>query len=120
MNKERKIKGLQTQLNNLQGDVEAIKLDLTNKQDEYNFKKKKIKEIQHEINKYRHNGQIKISEHAIIRYLERVKGIDIAKIEKEIVTDEVRRMVGVLGGNGSYPNKEFKLVMKNYTIVTIV
>jgi len=50
------------------------------------------------------NNSITITEHAILRYLERVKGIDIEAIKKDIVTEEVLKQIKTLGA-GIYPVK---------------
>lgn len=120
MKEARKIKGLKSQIKILQGDVEALKIDVANKQREYHLKKNKINELQEEIERFEKNKNIKVSEHAIIRYFERVKGYDISAIEKEIVSEEIKNLVNELGGSGGYPNNGFKVLMKNYTVTTVI
>jgi hypothetical protein len=67
------------------------------------------------------NGKenLKVSEHAIVRYFERVLGSDIGLIEKKILTDEVVALVEKLGGTGTFNCDGFSVVIKNYTVVTI-
>ena len=120
MKQARKIKGLKSQLKIMQGDAEALKIEIANKQKEYNAKLNAIKTLKEEIEKFQNNKNIKVSEHAIVRYFERVKGFDISDIEKEILTDEVLNLVEQLGGTGGYPNSDFKVLMKDYTVTTIV
>lgn len=120
MNDIRKIKQLQSQLNKMIEDTEISKIEIANKQREYNQKLQNIAKLKETINSFDNNNKIKISEHAIIRYLERIKGLDIIEIEKEILTDEVLLLIEKLGGNGKYPVKDFQIVMKNYTITTII
>lgn len=115
----RKIKGLKSQLKIMQGDAESLKIEVSNKQREYNHKINKIKALKEEISKFENNENIKVSEHAIVRYFERVKGYNISEIEKEILTDDVLDLVKKLGGTGGYPNKNFKVLMKNFTVTTI-
>lgn len=116
----RKIKGLQSQLSALQGEAEAIKIDISSKQKEYNNKMNAINRLKQQIDNLSKNKNIKISEHALIRYFERVKGYDIDEIEKEILNDDILKMVEVLGGNGKYPNKDYSVVIKDFTVTTIV
>jgi len=120
MKEARKIKGLKSQLKIMEGDAEALKVEVANKQREYNAKRNKIQALKEEIDRFEKNGNIKVSEHAIVRYFERVKGFNISDIEKEILTEEVLKMVEQLGGNGGYPNKDFKVLMKDFTVTTIV
>jgi translation initiation factor 2B subunit (eIF-2B alpha/beta/delta family) len=120
MNDVRKIKQLQSQLNILISDAEVLKIEVSSKQREYNQKLQAINKLQEVIDSLNNNSNIKISEHAIIRYMERVKGLDISEIEKEILTEEVLVLIEKLGGSGKYPVKDFQIVMKDYTVTTIV
>lgn len=61
---------------------------------------------------------VEISEHAILRYLERVKGINIVEIRKEIVSEKNFNAIKTLS-NGKFPENGYKLVVKDNTIVTI-
>lgn len=101
-------------------DAEALKIEAANKQKEYNQKLQSVKKLKEAIGKLKEDNHVKISEHAIIRYFERVKGFNIPDIEKEILTQEILDLVEKLGGNGKYPNKGFSVVMKNYCVTTIV
>lgn len=121
MEEVRKIKGLKSQLRALQSDAELLKIEIGNKQREYGNKLKTIKSIEEQIKSIEKKGnKVKISEHAIVRYFERVRGFDISEIEKEILTEEVLKLIDALGGSGTYPNKEFKVVMKNNMVTTIM
>ncbi len=121
MKEVRKLKGLQSQLKLLEGDAEALLIEVSTKQREYNQKVQAVKKIREEIKSIDVDKTIKVSEHAIVRYFERVKGYNISDIEKEILSQEVVSMAEKLGGNGSYPNTGgFKVLMKNFTVTTII
>ena len=115
-----KIKNLQVQLNKLEGERQALKIQLSNTQKEYQLKQKTIKSIQNKIVKYNSKDNIEVSEHAIIRYFERVLGYDIEQIKSKILTNEIISLTQTLGGNGSYPNDGFKIILKNFTVVTLL
>jgi seryl-tRNA synthetase len=63
--------------------------------------------------------QLNVTDHALLRYLERVMGIDIEGIRNTIVNDKVQAIVDTLGdskvplGDGVYA------VVKNHNVVTI-
>ena len=61
----------------------------------------------------------RVSEHAVLRYLERVKGYNIAEVEHAILTPKVLKMIETLGGTGKFPGDGFTIVMKDYTVTTI-
>ncbi len=120
MKEKIKIKGLKSQLKIMEGEAQALKIKLANIQKEYHLKLKIINEIKTEIDKFNLSNTIEISDHAIVRYTERVLGYDIDYIKKQILTTEIQELIETLGGNGNYPNKDFKVVVKNNTVVTIV
>lgn len=120
MKEVRQHKQLKSQLNNLLADSESLKIEIANKQREYNQKLNSIQILKEEMEKINNSENLKVSEHAIVRYFERVKGFSIEEIEKEILSPQVIDLVGKLGGNGSYPNNNFSVVMKNHTVITIV
>lgn len=49
---------------------------------------------------------IEVSDHAIVRFLERVFGVDIDEIKKQILSDEMSEIAEQMG-DGKYPIKEF-------------
>lgn len=114
------LKELQTLLTKTQSEYDVLKLDVQNKNIELSAKKAKIKDLKEKINSY---GQKKeapyVSDHALLRYLERVKGIDVNSIKKDIINDKTMELISKLGPTGTYPNGEFKVVMKNNVVVTV-
>lgn len=118
MEKSRKIKGLQSQLKQLYGDRESLKVDVSNKQKELSLKNKSIKAIERQIETYEKDNDVKVSEHAIVRYFERVLGFDIPVIEKEI-KNGIEEQIKVLGSSGNYVVKTYTAVVSDNTVVTI-
>lgn len=80
-------------------------------------KKQHYKQLLHNLNKKK--GDVIISDHAVLRYLERVKGIDIEAVKKEMLTDGLLHLINVLGGTGQYPNQHLTYVFKNYNLITV-
>lgn len=120
MRSQRTLKGLQSQLKTLQADTLVLKNSLNNIQKDYKTKLDQIKRIEDQINELKFDGNITVSEHAIIRYLQRVEGLDISKVKQSILTDKVKEMIETLGGSGKYPNQDFQVVVKNHTVTTII
>lgn len=91
----------------------------------------------------RHKIKIKVTAHAIVRYMERakglklenellsdqaimnyfknVKGFSLEEIRNEMLTDQVYRFVETLGGTGKFPfdKSNLRLKMVNYTVITV-
>jgi sugar-specific transcriptional regulator TrmB len=126
--KQSVVKQLRNQLAKIDNDIEAIKLELSNKQKELNFKRKMFDEIRNKIENIEKgiDGEICISEHAFLRYFERVLGYDLDQISKDIITDKVKDYIEKLGGSGTYPTgkfdkeeKEYRVTLKNNIVVTM-
>lgn len=113
------IKQWQSQLHTLEAAAEAAKTELGIAQRKYSSILSEIKSIKSKIENINKTNSLKVSEHAVLRYLERVKGIDISQVEKDILSDKVITLVEQLGGTGKYPNDGFHVVLKNNTVVTI-
>jgi len=98
MDDVKKAKGLRSQVNSMSAEAEILRVEIDNKKIEYNQKLQKIKKINSEIKKIENNKKLKVSEHAIVRYFERVKGFNISEIEDEILNNSVLDMVEKNGG----------------------
>lgn len=114
-----KLKGLQTQINKLESEISLTKGDISTKQRELNIKTKRLNELNTELRKLQGNKELIVSEHAIIRYMERCRGIDIGEVIEEIKNETITGLYEKLGGSGVYPCDEFKAVVKNNIVVTI-
>lgn len=80
------LKRLQSLHNQLQLEYKALQESQSRLKMEIDTKRRQIQEVEEKIQtlKGSHNTII-ISEHAIIRYLERVYGLDLEKIRQEIL-----------------------------------
>lgn len=85
-------------------------------------KKKELDELEITLSKLDNTHKIGVSDHAIIRYLERVKSIDLALIKAEIITEKVVKLIHYFKGNGTFPSGEsgISYIVKDYVIVTIL
>ena len=119
LQKEQEIKGLESQLKIIIGKKESKKVEISNAQKEQAALLKSEKDLRDKISAIKEDKGITVSEHAILRYLERVKLIDLKAIEEEIITEKLKSAVSILGGNGKYPLNGCRAILKNNTIVTI-
>lgn len=81
-------------------------------------KRKQIRHLKEETQKL--SSTVAISDHAFIRYFERVKGFDLEEVRKEILSPKVSNLIDTFGGNGQFPNDGFSVVLKNNIVVTII
>ena len=108
-----------TQLNRDLARIKSEKHSLGNQLAELNTRASELKLQRDKIiaeNK-RKNDKITVSDHAIIRYLERVMGYDIENIRERILSDPVRDSIK-LGAN-SVKTAEATFVVHDNVIVTV-
>lgn len=66
-------------------------------------------------------GTVGVTVHALLRFLERVDGVDIEDAVERLVPDKLEGQIAVVGGSGRFPGPPgYKLVVKDGVIVTIV
>lgn len=117
-----KLKQYKGQLTQLDADINEAKLEVKRLQNVIKSKADKSKSLRRKVKALmsKHANPV-VSDHAIVRYVERVLGHNIEEIRDSILSQEVKDMVDVLGGSGHYPNSSgFKVVMKGYTVTTII
>ena len=86
MDKKKELKDLiiscDLELTVMSSKVSAAQRDLA-------MKKKELKSYQIELDKLENKVEIGVSDHALVRYMERVMGVDTDALRKEILTEKV-------------------------------
>ena len=112
-----KLKQLQTRKKKLEAELERLDVERKESARAYDIVAGKIKAIKDEISN--HLIEPVVSEHALLRYIERKMDFDLDEIKKEILTDDLKIMIKKLG-NGKYPIVNGKAVVKEGVIISIV
>lgn len=117
MKEVREAKKLKTQLRKLEEQLFDIHDVMAEYQRKYNELKKERVSLINKIDSMK-KGELKVTEHAMLRYFERVLGFNLEEIEEKIVSgiSEAQKELG----NGHYPSGLFKAVVKENTVVTII
>lgn len=98
--------------------VKTLREESRLKNQEYARALNDLEALSKEISNIRHLT-ITMSDHAVLRYLERSMPLDISRIRNEILTEEFCFVVKKMG-DGKYPvGKGLKAVVVNSVIVTI-
>ena len=122
MNNSHTLKGLESQLARLESDLATCKSIIREKNIELNAIQKNISKVKDLIESLTINEELIVSEHAVLRYLERVQGQKIEDIQSEILTDTFKKLAKTLG-DGKIPldkHPAFSAIIKNGIIVTII
>ena len=96
---------------NIEEDIKKKNLELKEKRIELN-------EIMTAIKNIENNNDVVISEHAILRYLERVKGFNLEDIKNEMLDAGTRESLKVLPVN-KIKCDGYNLIIKNKVITTV-
>ncbi len=114
-------KRLTVLLEKLEGEMEALKMQKISISQEIQAKNTQVIKVKNELKKLnKKSDNLIVSEHAILRYLERVKKIDLELLCGEILTKEVIENHQQLG-DGKYPiNNEYKVIIKDNVVLTVI
>ena len=121
MKQVKSLKELQSLLNNAQAEKKAIEEKIKELETAKASISVTISNLNESIKSYTNRQKdLIVSEHAMLRYLLRVQGLDIAQVARDLVPDRIKEQIKMLG-NGTYPipEKGFKIVVKENVIVTI-
>lgn len=120
MNKTALLKQYQSRLQDLTAKREELKSELATRMEMMTLLNKDIKDVQAKISGLKSSEELVVSEHAILRYLERVEGLDISVIKEKILKDTKLATMTQTLGSGTYPHDGgFKVVTDGNIIVTI-
>lgn len=114
-----RIKAIQVQIAKIEEDIKRYNNEISDIQMNITTKQQQIKNYKAELTKLQTaSSDIIISEHAIVRYVERVLKIDMEKLHKEIISDEFKKRIITLG-NGTYPHNNHFIKVVDNVIVTV-
>lgn len=117
------LKQKQVRLTKLEAEIASERELIASLQRALSVKEHEASCIEQSINDYleslKEDETYVVSEHALVRYFERVKGYDLEQINKEILTEPVKALIKKLG-NGVYPVNGFKIKVQNGCVVTVI
>ncbi len=113
-----RLKHLHVRRNQLETDIEMHKRTLRDLEKEVSHKQAQLRSVEQQIDEIQ-NMRPMVSEHAMLRYLERVKGIDLKEIEKEILSDSVSDTIETISSGRIPISKDMELIVRKKTVVTV-
>lgn len=114
------LKQLQVQITKLNAEIDAHLLEANIANNASSAKIKRRNAIQKNIDEYNdRNKEPIITEHALLRYIERVYSINLEDVKNSILSPQTRKAIQVIG-SGKFPlDVGGRAVVKGNTIVTI-
>lgn len=117
--KSHNLKYLKTKLEKLNSQREILIKETKQKQNELNKIKKEMESLLNEINRLQSGDDLIFSEHAILRYIERVMGIDLDELKEKILPKNEREKILNVADSMAYKKDNYEIKIIDKTIVTI-
>lgn len=119
LKQKEELKKLQSLLVKQKSEIDLIKRERQLIDERLSTAERNLRKTEDELKKLKTGNKIIVSEHAVLRYLERTMELDLKAVENEILTDETVRQYRTLG-NGKYPvSNGCKAVIKDNVVLTI-
>jgi len=115
-----KLKHLERRLEGTVNEVKNLREERSILVDKIRRGERQEESIKKEINELKSQEKgIIVSEHAILRYFERVLNFNLEEIRTKILPEWLMGRAKMLG-NGTYPNENYKLKVRDSVVVTII
>jgi hypothetical protein len=113
------LKALQTRLTEALAEESAARDKLNRAAKELGDAEDRRSSIQHKIRELEDAAKEPIvSEHALLRYIERFMGVDLESVRRAILTENAVKMIK-FAKNGKVNTDGRRLIVKNGTVVTV-
>lgn len=120
MNKQEKLKQLVSEERRLKASVKYHKDHAAEVQREAQSAADQLQKVKAEIKALKDPQIIEVTDHAVVRYAQRVMDLDIDAIRAKILTDDVKNQINAMG-SGKYPiGNGFKAVCCGEKIVSVI
>lgn len=114
---------IEQQLSELNLKKKEVQLELDNQSRIMANFEKREEALLRQLAKLSSANDLIVSDHAIVRYLERVLGYELEVLRAQILTDELKSFAKNFKGNGKFPfgdKHQFQAVIKNNIVVTFL
>ena len=119
LKQKEELKKLQSLLVKQKSEIDLIKRERQLINERLSVAERNLRNTEEELKKLKTGNKIIVSEHAVLRYLERTMELDLKAVENEILSEEVVSQYRTLG-NGKYPvSNGCKAVIKDNVVLTI-
>ena len=122
-NDSQQLKHLRTRKSKVDLEINELERDKEKAETALSVARAEVTKIKSNIHNLTQSKDPIVTEHAILRYLERIEGIDFEEVKKKILTEKVKGFIEKLP-NGVFPVEgspnNFKIKVKNRVVITIL
>lgn len=112
-----RLKHLQVRKGQLHQELDDLTKSLRDVQDQIQKRTGTLREIEKCIEDSMHKPVI--SEHATLRYVERILKVDLKKVEEDILSEENKKVIDQVSSCKIPFKNDYLLIVKNKTVITI-
>lgn len=112
------LKQLQSMLAKKQAEHSAAKAESISAQRRVSALEREVLSLQSKIDSISSKKEVVISEHALLRYFERVLGYDLDAIRRGLLTDDVVTLINEFK-SGKIPAAGCRLIVQDRTVVSL-
>ena len=106
-------------LSTQEDQAKALAISIRDDQRYLNQCRQRIAKLSAQLAAQEQNKEVKVSDHALLRYIERVMGADLDKFRAEILTEQNRKAIE-FAGDCTIKSGGVEFVVKNRTVVTVI
>lgn len=114
------LKNHQVKIKQVENSIKSLEAKRSLVQSELSTKHKELNVLQHELNKAKRSTLLVVSEHAMLRYLERVYKLDLEKLHLEIVPVAMRESILELGSGNYCVDSSFHIQVIDNVVVSVL
>lgn len=114
------LKNTQVLITKIETEIQHLSAEMRLVQENISTKTAQLQSYKEQLLKLQKNSQeLIVSEHAVLRYLQRVYGLDLEKLNSEIVPESLKSRIASLG-NGTYAADGFRIRVVDNMVVTVL
>ena len=106
-------------LSTQEDQAKALAISIRDDQRYLNQCRQRIAKLSAQLAAQEQNKEVKVSDHALLRYIERAMGVDLDKFRADILTEQNRKAIE-FAGDCTIKSGGVEFVVKNRTVVTVI
>jgi len=114
------LKNLNKKIENAEIEKDINKIKHVSAHKEYIKSRNVLKKLKRQERILNGKDQIEITDHAFVRYFDRILDFDLDLIKKQILTEDLTRLIVDLGGYGKFKFGKNVIVVQDFKIITIL
>jgi hypothetical protein len=114
-----KLKSLQVAATNIAVQIRDASNEARSDKRRIDAMRKELESLNHRIESFSRSKPV-VTEHAMLRYLERVIGIDLNTVSAAILTEQNRKLIDFSNGNCRIKSDGVEFVVKGRKVISVV